>query len=119
MTAEECLTRAEVKNERDLQRQIVGLLRLKGVEPIVSRMDRKTSNNLGTPDILFCVKSKPWDIPIAVGLECKFGSGKLSLEQEKMHETMMAMPNAWRVVVVRSVDEVLAILEELGLKNQT
>lgn len=118
MTAEDALARAELKSERDLQRQIVGLLRLKGIEPIVSRMDRKTSNNVGTPDILFAVVLKPWNTRVAVAWECKFAKGALSLEQQQMAVRMSTPPNGWVVKTIRSVDEAILELQDMGLSQR-
>lgn len=119
MTAEEALAKAEVKNERDLQRQIVALLRLKGIEPIVSRMDKRTSNNVGTPDILFCVHveidSSSW-AAVGCAWEVKFGDGKLSVEQQRMHVRMSTPPNGWRIRVIRSVDEAIEELQLIGIE---
>lgn len=116
MTAEEALARAEVKNERDLQKQIVALLRLKGIEPIISRMDKRTSNNVGTPDILFAIDvydDPSYDVPCA--WEVKFGDGKLSVEQQQMHVRMSTPPNSWRIKIIRSVDEALIELKKLNI----
>lgn len=133
LTAEEALSKAEIRNEKELQRNLVNLLRLHNIEPIVSRMDRKTSNNLGTPDILFsiahwievdanCQKCGHEQYlgelaVVAVAYEVKFGNGKLSPEQEKMFIRLSSPPNNWRCKVIRSVDEMIADLKELGIKK--
>lgn len=53
---------------------------------------------------------------IAVGWEVKTSTGKLSKEQEQMHIRLSTPPNCWRVRVVRSVDEALAELKEMGIQ---
>lgn len=121
LTAEDALAKAEVTNERELQKQIVGLLRLKGIEPIVSRMDKRTSNNLGTPDIIFAVvgvaNEAVCDDPIfACAFECKFAKSALSLDQQCMAVRMSTPPNGWRIKTIRSVDEAIAELKEMGIE---
>lgn len=116
MTAEDALARAEIKNERDLQRQIVALLRLKGIEPNVSRMDKRKTDAVGWPDITFAIDyydDPSYNIPCA--WEVKFGNGQLSKEQQQMHVRLSTPPNAWRIRVIRSVDEAIAELKYLGL----
>jgi hypothetical protein len=117
MTAEDALARFEVKSERELQKQIVALLRLKGIEPIVSTFGKRTSNNVGTPDILFAVQAtsegSEWREPIA--WECKFAKGALSIEQQRMAVRMSTPPNGWTVKTITSVDEAIAELKELEL----
>src|SRR2546430_16460274 len=56
-TAEEALRKAEAKNERQLQSQIVQLLRLKGIEPLWHRTDKRSAATIGWPDITFAVRS--------------------------------------------------------------
>lgn len=123
LTAEEALSKAEVRSEKELQRQIVALLRLHNIEPIVSRMDRKTSNNVGTPDVLFSVVGEWKNIDadcegqfqIACAWEAKMPNGKLSIEQEQMHLRMSVKPNAWHIKIIRSVQEAVDDLRELGV----
>jgi hypothetical protein len=114
--------KAEVKSERDLQRLIDQYLRLRGVVPIRSRMDRKTSNNVGTPDFLFAVRGRRWDggdqrviETVACAFEVKLPGKKLDPEQEKMRVAMTKPPNGWHYHVVHSVEEVKAILDRIQL----
>ena len=113
-TAAEVLANGEAKSEKELQRMIVQLLRLKGIEPIVSRMDRRTSNNVGTPDIIFAITEYWWTK--AHGWEIKLPQGKLSPEQEAMHKKLMTRPNAWSVKVIRSVQEAIEELRSMGIQ---
>ena len=109
-----CLdSKFEIKLERELQDQIANLLSLKGIVAIRSRMDRKTSNQVGTPDFLFSVEHGLRSVPCA--WECKLPGKKLSPEQQKMAVEMLAPPNAWVYKVITSVDEALMELKRLGL----
>lgn len=116
-TAAEVLAQGEAKSEKELQRSIVGLLRLKGIEPIVSRMDRRTSNNVGTPDILFAVggffNGRSYDF--ACAWEIKMPKGELSDQQKAIGCKMIQPPNAWCHRVIRSVDQALADLRAMGI----
>ncbi len=117
-SAEEALRRAEIKSERDLQKVIVGLLRMKGIEPNVSRMDKRKTDAVGWPDVTFAVIAgfgiiNSWDC--ACAWEIKFGDGQLSKEQQQMHVRLSTPPNYWRIKVIRSVDEALEELRKLGL----
>jgi hypothetical protein len=118
-TAAEVLSAGVAKSEKDLQKQIVGLLRLKGIEPIVSRMDRRTSNNVGTPDILFAVTGdlRAWEWGSeACAWEVKMPQGKLSPEQEAMGRKLKTAPNGWSHEIIRSVDEAIAALKSMGVE---
>lgn len=80
-TAAEAAAVSDVKLERDLHKLIVNDLcrrRSEGQEIHWwhSRMDRKTTNALGTPDFILCRAGQ------LIALECKVGSNKLSIEQE-------------------------------------
>jgi hypothetical protein len=113
MTADEAVAKAHAKSERELQNQIDNLLRLKGIVAIRSRMDKKTSTNVGTPDFLFAIDVQKVEVPIA--LEAKLGNERLSEEQSKMRTDMETPPNAWHYHVVRSVDDALAVLRRYGI----
>lgn len=120
-TAAEVVAQGEAKSEKELQRSIVALLRLKGIEPIVSRMDRRTSNNVGTPDILFVAGMEngtgdEWVWLVACAWEVKMPQGKLTIEQEAMAKRLTTPPNCWRHRVIRSVDQALAELKKMGIQ---
>jgi hypothetical protein len=102
VTAEEAQEKFVAKSERELQGQIAGLLRIRGIWFHSARMDRKTTGQVGTPDFLLALNGRP------VALEAKHAKGKLSPEQIKTHEVMRR--NGWRVEVVRSLGDVLGIL---------
>lgn len=88
-------------SEKDLQRQIVKVIRLHGIEVLVHRMDRKTGATVGWPDITFCVNGQGylWEI--------KTGAGRLSLEQERLMDKLSQPPDSWKVKVIRSVQEAI------------
>jgi hypothetical protein len=122
ITWQEALSQGQVKNERQLQNQIVNLLRLKGIEPLWHRTDKKSAATIGWPDITFAVCLAPnndkrymvYDsVPCA--WEVKFGKGSLSIAQQQMHVRLSTPPNAWRIRVIKSVDEALEELKKLGL----
>lgn len=116
-TAEETLQKAEVKNERALQGLIVNLLRLKNIEPLWHRTDKKSAATIGWPDITFAVNSviEHETYAFACVWEVKFGDGQLSDEQKKMAIRLQSPPNYWRYRVIRSVDEAMTELKEMGI----
>ena len=126
LTAKEFMAKGAAANEKALQRQIVSLLRLKGIEPIVSAMHKRTSNNVGTPDILFCCVEKGFiDLcgndsrsPRYHGCawEIKMPGKQLEHHQLQMAIRMSSPPNGWRHRVIRSVDEAIAELKEMGIE---
>lgn len=128
LSAEEALSKSQAKNERQLQVQIVNLLRLKGIEPLWHRTDKRSAATIGWPDITFAVKHDTiWygdddngetiDLYAACAWEIKFDKGQLSKEQQQMHVRLSTSPNGWRIRVIRSVDEALSELKELGLNG--
>jgi hypothetical protein len=123
-TLDEAIAAAEIKSERDLHRAVANLLRLRGIEFFESRMDRKTTNQIGTPDFIFAVSYRPnyddttasllnW--PVACGWELKLPGRKLDPEQQAMFARMTTAPNGWQCCVITSVDQALAELRRLGL----
>lgn len=123
-TAAEVMASGEATSEKQLQRSIVGLLRLKGIEVNVSAMHKRTTHRVGWPDLTFSV----WvdgllmgvlpgtRIPMACLWEVKMPQCELSPEQEDMKEKLDDGPNAWRHRVIRSVDQALAELKEMGIQ---
>jgi hypothetical protein len=109
-TAAETLARAEVRSEKILQEQICSLLRRREIVYIRPAMFRKSQLPPGWPDFSFCYRS------IAVGLECKSEIGQPTGAQLQMHAHMTA--NGWEVHVVRSLAEVIQILNEIDERDQ-
>lgn len=93
----------EVLSERELQKQVGQLLRLKGVWFDVQRMDKKTRGVVGRPDFLFAWQGRP------CAFEFKVGYNQLSSEQSATIETMKAQ--GWRVAVIRSTQEAFEFLK--------
>lgn len=97
LTREDCEKRAQVKNERELQRLIVGYLGTKGLEVLWHRTDKKSHATLGWPDLTFAAKGK------AICWEVKWDKGKLSEAQELMAQRLKK--NGWRFSVIRSFEQ--------------
>lgn len=100
--------KADAKREKELQNQIYNWLRLRGITAIRSRMDRATSNNVGTPDFLLAVHGR------AVALEVKLPGRKPTDEQMGMLLKLAA--DGWEAKVVYSLDEARAIVAEVEAK---
>jgi len=109
MTTEETFLKTQARNERELQGQIVNLLRLKDVEVLWHRTDRRSHATKGWPDITFCTRhgGHAWEI--------KFEGGALSQEQERMIARMQKEPNGWDVRVIKGLPEAIKAMAELGL----
>jgi hypothetical protein len=101
-------TKAELKLEKELQEQIVGFLERNNTVVIRSRMDRKTSTNVGTPDLLFALKGR------AVAFEVKRPGEKPTHTQWKMMDQMTA--NGWLCYVIDSYDQAVEAYQKLFLK---
>jgi hypothetical protein len=106
-TWKECIAKGEAKNERELQGQIVNLLRLRGIEPLWHRTDRRSAATIGWPDITFAYYGK------AIAWEVKLPNGRLSREQDQMLDTLGTVPNWWDIRVIRSVDQALGELHRI------
>lgn len=87
------------ENEKQLQEQIANWLRLHDTWFTRNRMDRKTTNSVGTPDFLCAIKG----IPVAI--ECKMVGNPLSPEQEQVRLQMQA--NGWQYWTVYRLEEVI------------
>jgi hypothetical protein len=116
MTAEEAIERAQAKNERELQGQIINLLRLRGIEPLWHRTDKKSHATKGWPDITFSlVTNEITGTCIPCAWEVKFGDGDLSAAQVLMLDRLRTPPNGWRVKIIRSLQEAIHELADLGV----
>ncbi len=121
LTQDEIAAQAEIKSERDLHRQIENLLRLKDIVFFSSRMDRRTTTQVGMPDFIFatiCSSTVKATLDFATfalpcAWELKVAGRPLEPEQVKMFERMRK--NGWACRVIRSVDDALAELKRLGL----
>lgn len=97
---------AIAKDEREIQKQVAGYLRLLNLWHVQSRMDRRTSNTVGTPDFIFVRKGKPvfWEV------KCPW-SRSLRPEQAKAREAILAEGGEWRLIT--SLAEAQAHLREI------
>ena len=90
------------KLERELHKLIANELLRRVIFAIHSRMDRKSTQALGTPDWCFVVAGKP------VAVECKTATGQLTKEQKAV--SVLMMHNGWCYNVVRSFDEFRCVI---------
>lgn len=102
-------TKEEAKSEKELQEQITGFLERNNIVVIKSRTDKKTSTNVGTPDLLFALKGRP------IAYEVKFPGKKATREQQTMMDKMTA--NGWRCFVIHSYDKAVAEYNKLFLQS--
>lgn len=106
LLASECHDIAVAKCERELQGQLVNLLKLKGVNfPMPQKFGVKTTVPKGTPDILFTYRG------ISCAWEVKMPTGKLSPDQVDAIKDLTA--DGCQCVVIRSYDEGLKELARL------
>jgi hypothetical protein len=105
-TSAELRAAAIAKDERELQKQLANYLRLLGLWFTQSRMDRRTSNTVGTPDFVFPYKSAAvyWEV------KCPW-SRALRPEQAKAREAIIKQGGEWRLIT--SLAEAQAHLREL------
>lgn len=108
-------SKQELKSEKQFQEQVASLLRMHGIVFQRSRMDCKTTGTIGIPDFLFAIRcpGQQWGRPCA--FECKMPGKELNVEQANCIAGMT--DDGWDVRIVRSVDEVLAALNEWGAKE--
>jgi hypothetical protein len=109
-TPAEAREAAVAKDERELQRQIANYLRLHGIWFTQSRMDRRTSNTVGTPDFIFCYRGRfvAWEV------KCPWAPA-LRPEQRKAAHAIVAAGGEWRLVT--SLAEGKEHLEKMEEKN--
>jgi len=93
----------EVRLEKDLHNLIQNELTRRGIFAIHSRTDRKTTQQVGVPDFIFCFPG----VPIAV--ECKLPGAKLTDDQAYVAAKMQK--NGWLYFVVTSYEEFREILD--------
>lgn len=116
-TAAETLAKADVKTEKDLQRQIIALLRLKGIEVNVSRMDKKKTDSVGWPDLTFAINTNQplMYFPVACAWEVKLPGRQLDKAQQEMMVKLSQPPNGWTYSVIHSVDQAIQELKDMGI----
>jgi len=97
---------AIAKTEREIHKEISKYLGLLNLWHCHSRMDRRTSNTVGTPDFLFAYRGRfvAWEI------KCPW-SRALRPEQAKAREAIIAQGGEWRLIT--SLAEAQAHLREI------
>ncbi len=106
-TVAECVAIADDKAELDLQGDIAQYLRLHEIEYIKPDGRKKSPLPPGWPDFTFSYRG------VSIAMEVKTATGKLSPDQVALHPKLAGQPNCWRVVVVRSLQEVQSLLREI------
>ena len=99
-------SKSDVKLEKQLQAQIRGFLERNGITVIQNRTDRATSNNVGTPDLLWAFKGK------AIAWEVKLPGKRLTEEQEKMKAKLIA--DGWSYCTIYTYDEAVFIFQKIS-----
>jgi hypothetical protein len=102
-------SKEEAKTEKILQNQLYSFLSSVGVTVIRSRMDKRSTINVGCPDLLFAVKGLP------VAYETKAPGKKPNLEQIKMMEQMTK--DGWKCFVIDNYDVGVETYRKLLLKH--
>jgi hypothetical protein len=113
LTYEERMKKLEAKNGRELTKQIVQYLQLRGLEVCWSATHKKSTMTKAWPDISFAAMVNGFPTPIAY--EVKFGKDMMSREQSDRCYRMQTAPNAWRVRIISNFIEVVDDLRDLGL----
>jgi hypothetical protein len=111
LTNAEAVDKMKAKDERQLQGWLVGLLRLRGIEPLWFRTDKRTAATVGWPDITFAVEGH------AIAWEAKMPGEKPRSEQVAVHCRMIR--NGWTVEVVHTLEEARVFLDALGTRAAT
>lgn len=114
LTATEATDKQVSRREKELQSQVVGMLRRNGIYPIVNRFGKKTTTNVGCPDILFAVNGR-FVGTFALAWEFKIPPNDLSSAQLRLRVEMTRKPNAWTHSVIISYDQAVAELKALGI----
>jgi hypothetical protein len=99
-------TKEEIKSEKQLQEQIIGFLERNNIVVIRSRTDKKSTTNVGTPDLLFAVRMR------ACAFEVKLPGKKPTEEQHKMMLRMTG--NGWACFIIHSYDDAITVYRNLS-----
>lgn len=108
MLPEEAQAAFVARSEKEVQEAICKLLTLRDIAFYRARMDKRTGGTIGWPDFTLALNGQ------AIALEVKHEKGTTSPEQVACIAKMRR--NGWDVYVVRSLDEVRAILDRKGSK---
>jgi hypothetical protein len=104
LTTKEATVNNENKREKEIQRQIAGLLTLANIPYINPPMNRRSQLPEGWPDFTFATFQR------AYAIEVKIAGGKPRPEQEAMHRRLRL--SGWKVAVVTSLEEFKKLLTE-------
>lgn len=123
ITRSEATTKQSARAEKELQQQVIGLLRRNGIEPIVNRFGKRTTTNKGCPDILFAaagirlrsVHRIPTGTVCACAWEFKIPPNEMSREQVLMSIKLTSLPSAWIHRVIISYDQAVDELKSMGV----
>jgi hypothetical protein len=97
---------AIAKDEREIQKQVAGYLRLLNLWHDQDAMNKKRTGTVGTPDFIFPYKGT------FIAWECKTAWARsLRPEQAKTREAIIAQGGQWRLIT--SLSEAQAHLREL------
>jgi reverse gyrase len=97
------LSKEEIKNEKQLQNQIASHIEnTYGALVIRSRTDRKTTTNVGVPDLLFSLRPKGQTVGVPIAFEVKLPGKEPTEEQHKMMLRMTG--SGWLCYVVDDYD---------------
>ena len=111
--------RSAPQTEKQLQDSIAKILAARGIFFVRSRMDKRTTNNVGLPDFLLAIRGfdsiglEYHDCPIA--WEVKLPEKKLNPAQQAIADKMRDWPNCWTHRVITSVNQAIKELEIYGL----
>lgn len=105
-TAAECQTRLDKQSERDLQCEIAALLTIRSIFYLRSPMHKRVTQKKGVPDFIVVLPRG-----IALLVECKTITGKLSDEQTKMAEEYKKKTKGHSIHVVRTLAEFKTLLD--------
>lgn len=115
VTSAEAQVKHDAVAEREVHKHISNWLRQHDIWFCHSRMDRKTTNQNGTPDFLFVATMPAWegaqslvkDRPIAI--EVKVNGNELSEDQIRVRTQMVT--NGWYYHVVSSLEELRTLVK--------
>lgn len=107
MTVDEAFAKADVKKEAELQNMLVSLLTRNGIICNRSRMDKRKTDMVGFPDIVFAIRGQ------ACAWEVKMPGKKLEPEQVTCINAMRQ--NGWDVVTIFSYSDGLKYLQNKGI----
>ena len=95
-----------IERESDLHRLIATVCKLRGWYFIHSRMDKRTTCNIGAPDFVIALPGGR-----TLWVEAKTSRGKMTPEQERARDMLIRLGH--RQIVVRSIDEFISDMDRV------